>query len=234
MQQGITIEVFREPAVPQSEVLYALEGISLVHGVSNAIELTKDSRTLHLKSDPAWVNTDKIRWPKFSANINIVLTNKALQNNKELESVETGDNLAVSNHLGRAIGKLGLLSMSSVLLVSTQDPESIVSTTAHEIGHAVGLKRKGEYFDGFGHCMSTECLMFPFDTTQTTTVRTVSKFMGLYRKQVEETELTRNGHEFCGECTYQAGYNLHFLKQYKNGVHVTPLLLHYGQAIQNM
>lgn len=203
-------------------------------GISSVLEIVKDSRLMHLKSENGWANTDKISWPKFDANINIVLTHKALQKNSDIELLDPRGDLKVSNYIGRTLGSLGLKYMSAVLLINTANSESTPTTTAHEIGHAIGLKTEGENFDGYLHCKSSDCLMFQASKTLMETITTTSKLFGLYRKTVRSIESVDNGHTFCDECTHQLGKYLCFLKEHKNGKTLAPYSLGLGKPIKDM
>lgn len=172
------------------------EGLSIV-AATRAIKITQPSK--------AHIDVDAIRWPRLSADLNIIATERPIY------SRPPGDHREFSDYAPEEIRKAGKafpLTRASLVDVRVL-PGATSSIAAHEIGHLLGLKGRGGSADSKGHCVDVSCLMRPTVTIEHSQERVAQKGvagllerLGMVKPHYRATTIHHNG-GFCPECAQQ-------------------------------
>ncbi|HET6924224.1 MAG TPA: hypothetical protein VFH39_00135 [Candidatus Saccharimonadales bacterium] len=137
MSSVTTFEIFHDidrGKFPTESVEAAITYIGEIIGEHTILS----NRSVRLSSNPSseYIDMEKIRWPKFSADVNIVLTDRALDKPPE------GSDVALLD-LTRRITTGVSNPLSKVAVIDTLRTTAEAATVTHEIGHLFNLKLKG-------------------------------------------------------------------------------------------
>lgn len=220
MRDHLSVEVFRD-ASSSVDSTAGREGVELVGSFVRNLRIVRSDRAIKLSgSDPGSINPSKVNWPRFSADLNVVLTDKALQLTDE------------DDKSGVVLGEAQTWSDGTrVAMVDTvRSGSNAQFVTAHETSHLIGLsyKRLGETD---GHCDIDECLMYPYTTTSTEKTLRPQKGLRAWRErrgyvmpEWDEYEVAIQK-SFCGNCIEQLAQRAFFLLMQKQGKAVPDTLL---------
>jgi len=209
-----TVEIFHDNEFGRTDVTAVHQGIEIVRELRPNIEIVNDRRMLRVRPNAA---LDTMRWPKFSADYNILVTPRSLEREKTLSDViMSGANVRA----GFAKADLG------IAVVNTSVPLAVKTTTAHELGHLYYLKREGKKYDPNhpSHCSDPECLMY-FEADMTAELvrlaqnglKRVLERYGVQSPKLEKQLPYRNNEDFCDECGEQLARNAFFLAKRRRG-----------------
>jgi hypothetical protein len=223
---NISVEIFRDVDGRDMSIEAAVEGVERIRHVTTGIEIVRATKLLKIVNNGAdRVQPNKIRWPKFEADMNIILTERSLFLPRESEPSESSD--MYDNHispLGIAL-KYGDKKIAVVDTVTPDFPELIA---AHEIGHMFNLKKNGATWDSDVHCVSDGCMMY-----KTAGVVEIEQpiaqrgFRGLIERcGLREPEYSKfivpSAEKFCDECVHQIDKTSYFIRQSKLGKYIPP------------
>ncbi|MEO7904299.1 MAG: hypothetical protein ABIR91_00735 [Candidatus Saccharimonadales bacterium] len=212
----ISVEVYRDVECRDAPVDAAESGVDLISRITTGIQIVRASRLLRIApSDSDVVNIDKIRWPKFDADLNVVLTERPICAN--------GGTVAYKYGVSVRDERAGSLR---VAVVDINHPDFPDVVAAHELGHLFSLKKSGESWDNDGHCKLPSCLMQQYTQTIEREVpvtqrglRRLSEKVGFSSVQYETTKHPK-ADEFCQECARQLDKSAFFLKESKAGKYI--------------
>lgn len=199
----ISVEVFSDAAqdIDTDMVVHAIE---YVNSIARNLEVIKASRRLRLGTSES-VNVNTIRWPKFTAHINVVLTERTLL-------VKGG-----SNPLGSSI--VSPPPLGSVAIVRNVEP-MVQTTTSHELGHTMFLRYP---FTDDSHCKNSNCLMQPANGVIDTRRRVKRGSIGAILEKAgfmdERYEIVSSVDrtDFCEDCKEQLAKKAWFLARAHQG-----------------
>lgn len=214
----LSVEVFRDYNYPEIDVQPADDGIEKINRIVQGIEIVRKTRLFKL---PSWadgsIDMEKIDWPVFPADLNLVLTKTPLSPTESSLTVISG--MALS----------GNKVYSPRVAVVDMSYEWTPQVVAHETGHLLGLKQRGSTHDGEGHCRNAHCLMHYKDdrTNIVEKVRPKSISRLLKRNIAHEhiTAVESSQQNFCAECRHQLAVNAFMLAKAKAGNFVPSDLL---------
>lgn len=191
-EPGVSVEIFRDSSRKKLSTEAAEAGIDIVRQIATGVKIMKTTRLLTIaKSEQGFVDMAKIRWPKFDADLNVIVTDRPIFPPDMDRSDPTDDWLQA--YLSGVMGisqRLPGLGSTRVAVIDTQISSSTENVTAHEVGHLLNLKKQGETWDNESHCSTQECTMRP---------------------------RLGGGEEFCNECTQQLGQSAFYFQKAKAG-----------------
>lgn len=196
-----TIEIFQDRDNVRHDVSRIHEGIGIVQAITGGLEVIDDTRKIKIANEGArHVVARNIRWPQFLADMNIVVTEKAIQK-EAITRASTVEKRKATD--GTAVTGLG------VVLIAARSPRAS-TTTAHELGHLFGLKTGGSLYAPHSlHCADVNCLMHPVvlekpsdELDNMLDVIGVKRFLGGFLKNVPQ-RATNYQTDFCFECVRQ-------------------------------
>lgn len=197
-----TVEIFHDAESGRLDPGVVLSGLEVVSAIAGRLDIIRQTRLLKVSLPNAdEVQVDKIRWPAFEADINMVLTERPL-----VLAQQSNGTIVESINAGVA------MPFSQVALIDVSSAKFPRMTTAHEIGHLFGLKNVGTWVDGpeaGAHCRRMDCIMHSTRLEQPEIVPVSVKGI---RKAMQNLKLTPpqykvvttcSNAEFCHECTDQ-------------------------------
>lgn len=189
-----TIEVFHDADSAAIEVEPALTGIEMVSDIAGKLQLINTERRLRLGLDADMIDEREIRWPKFAADLNVVLTNRQFSSVNEIGA--------------RVVGRAYFEDKGQRVALVTTQTHFVDEAVAHEVGHLFGLKNVKDIgaSEEMGHCPKRLCIMTANHETyeylvpkQTTMPRRWLERLGIAQPQydIEPYSMTTG---FCGGC----------------------------------
>lgn len=210
-QKNITVEVFRDQDNPKMSVEAAEGGIDRIRRVTTGIEIVRATNILRIADKEAEsADIREINWPDFEADMNIVLTNR---------KIDDGYHKDFTRGISRSVKGIGALKVAVIDV--GRDFSDI--TVAHEVSHLFSLKESGENWDKHGHCIDGSCVMHAAPSFELITKRVPARgFMKWmyrlgYSDSPYEKQLVPAVDEFCDECALQLDKKAFFHKQAKEG-----------------
>lgn len=142
MPEKISVEIFRDTNSPDQITEYGEKSVELVNYFAKNLEISKAGRGLRLGAATASLVMENISWPRFDADLNLIITSRNL--------ISDGQEA-----LGSA--QASIVRREGVAVVSTASfsPEL---TGAHELGHLLHFRDRTNLHDS-SHCQIDECLM---------------------------------------------------------------------------
>ena len=160
-ERFLSAAIYHDDTSPDISIEPALLGIEIVNTITPWIRIEQDMRSQRVgRHNLDYISGDTVRWPRFNADLNIVLTTRRLVSDEDVQSDGRLNykKLAYKDHLVGLAFSADRVNSKRVALVdisSIKRPEHIV---AHELGHLLGIK--GPIDDNL-HCDSKRCLMSP-------------------------------------------------------------------------
>ena len=157
-QRPYTVELFSDSG-PESEAIdYALEGVDyfnrLTRGALIARVATKAVAFPGDEDDALTMRTiEKQLSPLRRSDIQLLITDRCVSPNAALreQGVMNLNGVAIFNR-----SSYGFQTFAAVSSFHNASPDAIAGTTAHELGHALGIS----YESAALHCQDTSCLMY--------------------------------------------------------------------------
>jgi hypothetical protein len=226
-REDISVEIFRDAGSRDVSIDAATDGVDRIRRITTGIEIVRATKLLKLTNDDqaTLIKPARIRWPKFEADMNIVLTQRTLflppDNHSDTDIDSRGHGV---RHFGVAMNASG----KKIAMIDAASPDFPELVVAHEIGHMFNLKKNGQTWDSRSHCVHDTCVMY-----QTAGVEEVERPIerrGI-RKLVESAGLidveygnfiVPRAEEFCDECSHQLDKTSYFIKQSKAGKYIPP------------
>jgi len=162
-----TVEIFRDVDahrdIPLESVYAAIEYVGEIAGKLTVIN---DSHRIRLgKPTYPMCVMERVRWPKFEAQMNLVLTERTIVSSATSQNAEKE---AAITQLPRILGIANFSSFwrptsKDVAIVDVASTPNVKEVMTHEIGHLFGLSRKNRAVsaDGGTHCPDPTCVMKP-------------------------------------------------------------------------
>lgn len=199
----LTVEIFRDATTPDASVDHALDGIEHFgqHTPHTAIEIVGSRRLIRTTDGPV-IDTNRIRWPQMRADLNLIMTERALSESKVIPPRGAVDPFGSYERrtIGRSLREVtGYPGSSGVAIVNTLTALPSL-TVAHESAHMMGLKQRGKAHDGDRHCTDSDCILYP--------------------EAPQGSEYSNNPslrRDFCQECGPQLGMRAFYLLERKHG-----------------
>jgi len=219
---GISVEVFRDRDARNLSTESAEAGVDIVRQITTGIEIIRTTGLITIanpKGDD--FDMEKIRWPRFEADLNIVVTNRPLydpdrdKNTTATANVLTGRKTTL---VGNSLYVPGV-GTGRVAVIDTSRSGSPVHVAAHETGHLLKLKSSGDSWNFKGHCIDPECLMQSGEKLETVTeYKPLSSLKAWLGCKPERTVTYKSlVEDFCDECTEQLDRNAHYYQLAKAG-----------------
>lgn len=220
MRDHLSVEVFRDVS-SEADSSVGREGVELVNSFVKNLRVIRSDRAIKLsKPDAAEVDLAKVKWPAFSADLNVIVTDKSLlsADSESRQAQILGEAQTWSD--GSRVATIDVANSKA------QAPFIVAHETAHLIG--VSYKRRGEEDK---HCDIDECMMYPYSATTTEKVlrpqrglRAWRERHGYVKSEWDEREVAVQK-SFCGSCIEQLAQRAFFLLMQKQGKHVPDTLL---------
>ena len=175
-----------------------------------------------------YIDHSAIRWPKFAGDLNVLVTEFPIYHvdtSTEPDPVPLRKDRAISSPT------IGLaLPARKIAIVDTQkSPDALSQATAHEIGHLLGVKKRGDKWDQVDHCTDAACLMATHADVSKEEIRIPKRGIDAflerrgYRKAEYKTVDNRNV-AACDECSEQIGQAVFWQRKRKAGEYVPAFL----------
>jgi hypothetical protein len=220
MRDHLSVEIFRD-VDSEADSAIGREGVELVNSFVKNMRVVRSNRALKLSQQGSdSVNLAKVRWPSFSADLNVILTDKTILS-------DSGNEQA-----GAVLGEAQTWTNGSRIATidTAHSGASARFVVAHETAHLIGVtyQRLGERDD---HCDIDECVMYPYSVKVTDPVLRPQRGFRAWRERqgyvkpewdVQETMIQKS---FCGNCIEQLAQRAFFLLMQKQGRTVPDTLL---------
>lgn len=230
-QQPLTVEIFRDADTAEIATAAIERGVAKAAEVAVGLTIVRADRKLRIcaDADAETVNPLKIRWPRLTADINLIATSRAISSTK-----------AVGTH---AIGVSGIMGpvrrATRVSVIRSVPTLPVARTTVHEIGHLFDVRPAMAVQEDPDHCAAVECIMHPEETvalkTRTLPLKGLAAILADYgfltpKHPVTSTPEAVEEQLFCDGCTRQVGVNAFYLRKHKNGEFVPDHLLPFTRS----
>lgn len=220
MRDHLSVEIFKD-VDSEADTEAGRQGVELVNSFVRNMRVVRNDRGLRLSNQGSGsVNLSKVRWPVFSADLNVIVTDKTI--------LSDGQNEQAGTVLGEA---QTWTNGSRIATIDTaRSGAGARFVVAHETAHLIGLnyQRQGEKD---GHCDIDECVMYPYSVKDTDKIlrpqggfRAWRERQGYIKPEWEERE-TLIQKSFCGNCIEQLAQRAFFLLMQKQGRTVPDTLL---------
>lgn len=220
----LSVEIFRDEDSRHLSPEIAEHGIDNVDRIVRGIEIVRATRLFRMPVNAhGWVeSSNRVRWPKFPADLNVILTEKPIAAGPDSKTLGDGS-LSVGGvaHVDNTVDGL------RVAIINTTLPFADIAV-AHETGHLLNLKNHGSTCDGEGHCVNDDCIMHPSQQPEITFTSQYIGRRGIFRRKSYREKATgykSSTEQFCEECSHQARVNSFMLQKAKSGEYVPPDLL---------
>jgi hypothetical protein len=189
-----SVEIFKDADSGSVDLDAAFEGIELVAQDTGRL-LVESGRRIKLHyGDGNGMDRRPVRWPRFVADFNIVVTDRAFEGDAEHEGY-------------RPVGRSSLYEAGPQAAVVSTESRSVKLTVAHELGHMLGLKRPaGGRLEDIAHCATAACIMHEVSQVipvkkmiPSTRGRHWMASLGIVEPQFSFS-LPEPAHEFCDDC----------------------------------
>ncbi|USN96267.1 MAG: hypothetical protein H6797_04295 [Candidatus Nomurabacteria bacterium] len=150
--RNLSIEIFRDSETPDVQVDLAVTALEEIRQITKHIEIVERGNVLQL-SEPGVdaVYTKDVPLHKIQTDFGIILSSRPLVLPTMLGQPPNTGNITVGN------AWVGLDKPFAV--IDAERTYSLKNSTKHEVGHFIGVPRKGKYFDGDCHCNRPNCVM---------------------------------------------------------------------------
>lgn len=151
------VEIFQDTQSGVQPVALAHEALGYIATIVGPLDTVDDQRRIRLVNNPEqpYVDFDNVRWPRFSADANIVLTDRAI--------LRDGKTIPAPERAAQARRGPSGLSQGNLALINTRGSTAVRSAIVHEFGHMYGLKKEGANADKNSlHCAVRSCVMRPY------------------------------------------------------------------------
>lgn len=218
----LTVEIFRDADRPNVSLEGAESGIEFISDyLINRLAIAGMTRTIQYEQQLRGINPARFEWPGFTANLNVVVTDRSINVQPSAFEVE----LAAKYPSKEVITKGVSLVMQpgsttapryAVVDVFNDDGQTAARVVAHEIAHLLGIKNRGVTWDNESHCTDDDCLQYPVMTQKdypegipSRGLKNLAERMRLIEKQTEPVQTCND--TFCKECAHQLEGNAFFL-----------------------
>jgi hypothetical protein len=208
----LTLEVFQDDMSNTIDLSCAETALELLAPHVPEIDLSKSSRKLRIPSfdyGTSIPRMDSIRWPRFSANLNVFLTTRQV----------SPDDPRV-----KGLAHPAIYPQKGIAVVNTSHPDPEL-TFAHELGHLLHLRDHSNSNDT-EHCSDNTCIMHEtFEITYSDElvaqkgVKLWLEKRGRRLPEYKEVE-ARQQRQFCQSCSSQLAKKAFFLSQSYSGNHL--------------
>jgi hypothetical protein len=202
-----SIEVFHDQECgPSPFTDEVLEGIEKVNEVTGGLDIVNVHRGIKIAREGAEaVNVNSVRWPRFPANLNIVITDRPVIK-ADMSHVNPGQFLTGTSQ-----------RKSRVAVVTAKAGPAMKLSTTHELGHLFGLKSpntRTSHTDGC-HCNGAHCAMSP--EAEFSQHEEPTRLFSMPRRSQPVQRTPRNT-DFCGDCADELVHhaNIRALEKLKN------------------
>lgn len=150
----LTAEILIDDSCSDVDIAPAFEGLEIMRGITDLrdvqIDIVNAGRPIRInKQEDEYIRMDEVCLPKFSENLNIIVTNRRLQFNASNMSKQL---LGMAYH--RKLWRVSPYVFASAAEASTEELPRVV---AHETTHAI-VAPYTSLLDN--HCRDDECLMY--------------------------------------------------------------------------
>jgi len=154
-----TVEIFQDLHSNAQPVELAHEALGYIATIIGPLDIVDDQRRIRLvnNAEQTYVDFNNVRWPRFAADVNIVLSQRAIL--QDGRGIPLHERDAQAHRGPSGISQFG----GNVALIDTDKTTAVRSAAAHEFGHLYGLKKDGVNADGNSlHCAVRSCVMRPY------------------------------------------------------------------------
>lgn len=157
--QPIEARIYLDTETPTVSPEIALHGLEIVRDIAPWIRVHKEIGSISLGKQE-YVNTDRQYWPRFDADITVVLSERRLVDDKDLKQ----DGSLNLRKLSRGVQHIGWAyhahraGSNRVALIQANSITRAENIVAHEVGHLLGVEQQ----HATGHCLCMNCVMNAF------------------------------------------------------------------------
>jgi hypothetical protein len=192
-----TVEIFHDEVDGRLPLDPVYQGVQATNDIVGNLQIIRDSELVSVVDGYGFdscIAVDYVQWPRFSADLNIIVTNRRLLCEQEA---------SLFDYLQSGARKVGILAVGiaythpevgRIAIVKMDELGDRAATTSHEIGHLYNLKNQGGKHDNDHelHCRDKKCTM--------------------YYEQRDDRSRYRRGEfvgtqHFCNECAEQLAQN---------------------------
>ena len=182
--RNLSIEIFRDSETPDVQIDLAVTALKEIQQISKHIKIIERGGLLEL-SEPGLdvIYTRDMPLHDIRTDFGVILTSRRLVLPSNVWEPGSNDRIVVGNTW------IGL--DKPLTLIDAERTRSLKNSTKHEVGHFIGVPRKGKNFDGDCHCNRPACVMH----------------------SVTKIEIQQE--DYCGNCTTQFAKNAFKLMKLK-------------------